>query len=70
MNEMRCEKCQGPIAKGKEAVLTDDEKTILNVGPGSYRLALFKHADPAECRQPDGRPSEPAGGRFGGLAGE
>ncbi len=54
MNEMKCEKCQEPIAKGKEAVLTDDEKKILNVGPGSYRLALFKHADPADCRKPDG----------------
>lgn len=35
---MKCEKCQGPIAKGKEAVLTDEEKKI-HVAPGSLGIA-------------------------------
>jgi hypothetical protein len=50
MNQvMRCEKCGGVIAKGKEAILTDDERRIIIVAAGQFRVTLLKHANEADC---------------------
>lgn len=52
MNQaMRCEKCGGAVEKGKETLMTDDERRILATGrPGEFRVTLLKHADEADCR--------------------
>jgi hypothetical protein len=50
---MTCEKCRGPITRGKGAVLTEEEKKTLQVAPGRLRVGLFKHADPRDCQKPD-----------------
>ena len=46
---MRCEKCGGPIQKGKEALMTDDERRIIVSAPDQFRVTLLKHANPADC---------------------
>jgi hypothetical protein len=53
---MKCEKCQGPIARWTEGVLIEEERKVVQVAPGVLRVGLFKHADRYDCREPEGHP--------------
>lgn len=51
MDPKVCEKCGKQIARGKERVLSDEEKKVIPQGkPGAFRLGLFKHETEADCQ--------------------